>query len=705
MSRKHWKNRFPFEISWGNFHREVFGLLSLTAGCVTFLALLYVTRGTLSDWWANFLRQSFGWGAYLVPLGMVFGGLFLLRRNLDGPIQARWETLVGLEIIAVLSLVVMHFLAVPEAPIEMPPPGEGGGKAGWAISLLLLDSLGLTMTLMLLFLGMISGLILTFSIPPGKLWDCLKAMSASLAAFYSQIQALMQIPARPEEAFFHPSARVKDAPPRPIKLRINRPHQDAGATKVAKRENPLLPPLDLLDEISPKTFSEKEALRRARLIEETLESFGVPAKVVEINQGPVVTQFGVEPGYIERRGKEGEKKLVRVRVSKINALANDLALALAAAPIRIEAPVPGRPIVGIEVPNAEPALVSLREVLDSAPFQRMKSKLKIALGRDVAGQPVVADLATMPHLLIAGATGSGKSVCINSIVCCLLYNNSPQELRLLMIDPKMVELTAYNSIPHLLAPVVIEVEQVVGALTWITREMDGRYRLFSAAKVRNIEEYNRKNKKELLPYIIIVIDELADLMMAAPEDVEWGICRIAQMARATGIHLIIATQRPSVDVVTGLIKANFSARISFAVTSQVDSRVILDTNGAETLLGRGDMLYMPPDSSKLIRLQGCFVSDAEIARLVNFWRKEKGEEVPSLAKERYPWLGLMHGEEKDELLEEAIALVRRHGRASASFLQRRLRIGYPRAARLIDLMEEEGIITPASDGEHFRGRD
>jgi S-DNA-T family DNA segregation ATPase FtsK/SpoIIIE len=398
----------------------------------------------------------------------------------------------------------------------------------------------------------------------------------------------------------------------------------------------------------------------------------------------------------------------RVRVSRIVSLSNDLALALAAAPIRIEAPIPGRPYVGLEVPNSTTNLVTLRSLMESERFQRARGPLKLALGQDVSGRPVVSDLTTMPHLLIAGATGSGKSVCINALVACLISVHTPQTLRLLMIDPKMVELVNYNGIPHLLAPVVTELEKVISVLSWATREMDRRYKLFAKEGTRNIVGFNEKmvrEGKEILPYIIIIIDELADLMMMAPDEVERTITRIAQMARATGMHLIIATQRPSVDVVTGLIKANFPARIAFAVTSQIDSRVILDTPGAERLLGKGDMLYMAADSAKLQRLQGVFVSDQELVRLTRFWKgsltnPERGEPRvvrPATDLTQQPlweeYKTLEKEESQDELLEKAIELVREQGKASVSLLQRRLRIGYARAARLIDEMEEQGIIS------------
>jgi S-DNA-T family DNA segregation ATPase FtsK/SpoIIIE len=477
-----------------------------------------------------------------------------------------------------------------------------------------------------------------------------------------------------------------------------------------------LPRVDgVLDDLTEQEISQAEIQHQVQTIEKTLDSFGVPARVVEVNQGPVITQFGVEPGFTTGRGG----KQTKVKVSRIAALADDLALALAASPIRIEAPVPGRSIVGIEVPNKEVALVSLRGVMESQPFLRLqkKSPLPIALGENVSGEPIVANLVAMPHLLIAGATGSGKSVCINAVISCFLCTNTPETLQMIMIDPKRVELTGYNGIPHLLAPVVVDLERVVGTLQWVTREMEQRYRRFAKVGARNIEDHNRRivpGEQDRMPYIVVFIDELADLMMIAPDEVEKAICRIAQMARATGIHLVIATQRPSVDVVTGLIKANFPARVSFMVTSSVDSRVIIDTVGAERLLGSGDMLFMSPDASQPMRLQGCFVSDPELDRLINYWKGEYAERrgelpqggdfvqtaLPTLQEMQDPVEELPgHG---DDMTKLAIELVRQEGKASTTLLQRRLRIGYARASRIIDALEEQGIVGPDQGGS--RGR-
>jgi S-DNA-T family DNA segregation ATPase FtsK/SpoIIIE len=473
-----------------------------------------------------------------------------------------------------------------------------------------------------------------------------------------------------------------------------------------------LPPIDDILEAGGEITHDDEIDRhRARVIEETLASFGAPAKVVEINRGPSITQFGVEPDYVETRGSRK-----RVRVGKIASLADDLALALAARRIRIQAPVPRKGYVGIEVPNEEIALVALRDVIESTAFQRLKSPLSFALGQDVAGNTVAADLSAMPHLLIAGATGSGKSVCVNSLICCLLLNNTPENLRLIMVDPKRVELTGYNGIPHLLAPVVVELERVVGALQWVAREMDQRYHKLAQVGARNIKDYNAHliaQGQKPLPLLVVIIDELADLMMLAPDETERTITRLAQLARATGIHLVISTQRPSVDVVTGLIKANFPARIAFAVASGVDSRVILDQPGAERLLGSGDMLFQAPDAAAPVRLQGTWVSEPEIQRLVYYWRSLAGITDPAPVaysgavdaippgiplKQMEMWEEMAPQEDKDPLYDEAIDLVRRQGRASISLLQRRLRIGYTRAARLIESMQAKGIVGPSQSG-------
>ena len=431
-------------------------------------------------------------------------------------------------------------------------------------------------------------------------------------------------------------------------------------------------------------------------------------RVIDFRTGPTVTRFAVEPGYIEHVSPEGEIRRQKVRVSQISALASDLALALSAPTLRIEAPVPGRAYIGIEVPNSRPTLVRIRSVMESEAFQSISSPLTVALGRNVAGASVAANLLTMPHLLIAGTTGSGKSVCVTALAVSLAFENTPEDLRLIMIDPKMVELLRFNGLPHLISKVETELERITGVLRWCMMEMDRRYRLLEEAKARDIDAYNRKIRRkrhaEHLPRIVLIIDELADLMMMAPDQTERTLVRLAQMARATGIHLVLATQRPSTDILTGLIKANFPARISFAVASSVDSRVILDTTGAETLLGRGDMLFLSPEASAPIRLQGVFVRDREIERLIDYWRKEVSDGIDTQMQP--PWDELIARqavmEDRDEIIEQAIELVRRRGEASTSLLQRGLRIGYPRAARLMDELEELGVVGRAQKGGRTR---
>ena len=671
----------------GSAKQELAGLALLVVAVVALLSLLAVTSGTVSDGLADLLRLVFGWGA--LPAGVCIGGIgiWLMLRRLFLPTSVRWEIVIALEVIFLAGLSLTHLLGADGDSLALAQRGEGGGLLGWSIGSSLSELVGRTAAGLLLLSAVLGALGLLLYALAGRIRH--PEMAADLP---DQTAVLVE-----------PHAFADAGHPRPTRQRLPpEPGPEPRRTQRAEAARPVrrgrhLPPLDLLTPDTHGGGGGADARFQAQIIEETLHAFGVPARVREINVGPAVTQFGVEPGYVERPGPDGSPVRQRVRVSKITALINDLSLALAAAPIRIEAPVPGRPVVGIEVPNSKVSLVSLRGVLESDAYRKARGSLPVALGRDVSGAAVVADLASMPHLLIAGATGSGKSVCINAILTSLLCDHTPDDLRLLLVDPKMVELVQYAGVPHLLAPVIVDLDQVVGALQWITRMMDQRYQLFSRSGARNIVDYNKKAARQrgedLLPYVVVVIDELADLMMMAPDEVERAITRIAQMARATGIHMVIATQRPSVEVVTGLIKANFPARIAFMVTSQIDSRVILDSPGAERLLGRGDALLMLPDSAKLQRLQGCFVSDAEIARIVDFWKEncDAGEEPESL-----PWADLVAESEHDALLDDAIEVVMKTGRASTTLLQRRLGIGYPRAARLMDQLEEEGIIGPAT---------
>ncbi len=452
------------------------------------------------------------------------------------------------------------------------------------------------------------------------------------------------------------------------------------------------PSLSLLASTLGQKADRGDMKNHAHVIEKTLESFGVSARVVEVNLGPAVTQYALEI-------------TMGTKLSKITALTNDLALALAAptGQIRIEAPIPGRSLVGIEIPNRSLEYVTLKQMLTSENLKRSKDKLMVALGLDVSGNPITANIAKMPHVLIAGTTGSGKSVLINTWISSLLFRTNPSEVRLILIDPKRVELIGYNGIPHLLTPVIVEPDKILSALKWATVEMDKRYKLFSEVGVRNIDGYNEMAGFQSLPYIVIFIDELADLMAFAAVEVEDTICRLAQMARATGIHLVVATQRPSVDVITGLIKANIPSRIAFNVSSMIDSRVIIDLPGAEKLLGRGDMLYIPPDQAKPTRIQGTFISEQEVQKLVSFLKSKNipvqyTSEVTSMSQtwKKSPGGGMQQtsNDGKDDHFEEALRVVCQYDRASASLLQRRLSIGYARAARILDQLEEEGIVGP-----------
>lgn len=516
----------------------------------------------------------------------------------------------------------------------------------------------------------------------------------------------------PPQADNQPTNLPKWLPPAILGKKSKGQVTEAGPVPVVAEDGPpvitasgwQLPSMNLLELTPEVEIRPVDNERRARLIEESLASYGVDAKVMQINAGPTVTQFGVEPGWdrkyrdVKVKDKNGkvqthqeETSRTRVKVDRIASLSNDLALALSAQSLRIEAPVPGKPLVGIEVPNTTAGIVALRAVLESPAFQRLKakSKLAIGLGKGAGGEAVVADLAKMPHLLVAGATGSGKTIFLHSVVCSLLMDNTPDDMRLIMIDPKRVEMVVYRTLPHQATPVVVESEKAVETLRWLNKEMDNRYRRFATVGARHIEDYNKSHRPNF-PYIVLVIDELADLMMTSFEDVEQSLCRLAQLSRATGIHLVVATQRPSVDVVTGLIKANFPTRLSFAVTSLVDSRTILDTVGAEKLLGRGDMLYLPTDAAKPKRLQGCFVSDPEMERLVSHWARQKPAKMPFLTVPGADSTGGPVPEPADPLLEAARRLAEEHKQqVSASFLARRLQIGYNRAMQLMEQLEKE----------------
>ena len=705
----------------------VLGLLLLALALITFLTLLSQNRGLLTSAWVDLLRRAFGWGVYVAPAGVALLGTWIITLGTDHPLSLPLTRALGALVLFVSGLSLSHHLL--KEPAQAVALGRGGGYLGHGVSSALSNAFGRPGATVILVATIGVGLTLALDVSLASVVLSFLGATRRFGIWMGTMSPALS------RRISHLRSRL--AQRRPSRRRMPLTRRVAGqgladeasreAATVGTRASPsaamahpsrhwVLPQIeDIFEDSDPAEMSPDDVRERARIIESTLRSLGAPATVVEVNPGPAVTQFGLKPGYVERRDRRGEIKRVKIKVNRISSLANDLALALAASPIRIEAPVPGKGIVGIEVPNSETAIVGLRGVMESGEYHALSASLAIALGRDVGGSAIVDDLARLPHLLVAGATGSGKSVCINALIACLLCRNTPDDLRLLMIDPKRVELSAYNGIPHLIAPVVFEAARVVTVLKWLMQEMDRRYRVLARIGARNIQAYNElasaKNEPGM-PFIVVFIDELADLMIVSPEDTERSICRVAQLARATGIHLVMATQRPSVDVVTGLIKANFPTRLSFAVSSQVDSRVVLDVPGAEALLGRGDALYMCPDSPKPLRIQGCYVSDEELLRLVSFWKKEHAERdgllstygaelgigAPLVQAHLWPDMARRDADaaDQDPLLDEATSLVVAEQRASASLLQRKLRIGYTRAARLIDILEARGIVGPAT---------
>lgn len=565
--------------------------------------------------------------------------------------------------------------------------GEGAGLVGALLSFCLMAFLGRVGLYVCLPLGVLLFAFFYFKI---NLEELVAWLKEEAAIFLNKMPKKARPEEKKREVKEKAEEKSKPAVPQEEKpLIFSRPPevkiaelQEKTVVQTKLKENYQLPGIDLLapKPTESKGMSQREIKENARLLESTLASFGVNAKVVEVQQGPTITRYELQPP-------------AGVKVSKIINLTDDIALALAASGVRIEAPVPGKSVVGIEVPNRQTTMVSLREILTADKFQKAEGQLVVGLGKDIAGNPVITDLTKMPHLLVAGTTGSGKSVCINTIITSILYKASPDEVKFLMIDPKMVELVSYNGIPHLIAPVVTEAKKAAGALKWAVKEMDRRYQIFSEHGVRNISGFNRGEIP--LPYIVIIIDELADLMLVAAKEVEDSICRLTQLARAAGIHLVIATQRPSVDVITGVIKSNISSRIAFAVSSQVDSRTILDMAGAEKLLGKGDMLFSPIGSLHPVRVQGAFISDKEVENIVNFLAEQgiSSNEEEITITETDSTVKIAE-EETDELFYEAIRVVLESKQASASMLQRRLRIGYARAGRLMDILEAKGIIGP-----------
>jgi S-DNA-T family DNA segregation ATPase FtsK/SpoIIIE len=688
---------------------ELVGMVLFLLAIITLLALMGLTQAGWLNTWKSFLWEAFGWGNYPLILLAAGAGIHLTLQRVERPYHIRPHQIIGFELILLAALPLSHQLT--GATLAQAHLGQGGGLVGWALSAPLLDFLGPLIT------GLLYGGLLLWgvSLLIGLRWeDVLQALalvSSRLGQFAQKIapdeEVIVTYGSTNVAATAVPAPQIAlgDDDPDDDELLIIDDSAPNGRTTV-RRRNSQLPAFELLEEGGSISLSPEEIDNKKEIIEQTLADFGLPATVTEIRRGPTVTQFGVEPGYVERPGPDGQPKLQKVRVSQIASLQRDLAMALAVQRLRIEAPVPGRSVVGIEVPNDDISLVRMRSVIESDSYYKLKSPLAVALGRNVSGAPIAIDLAKLPHLLIAGTTGSGKSIAINAMISCLVFNNTPDKLQLIMIDPKKVELIRFNGLPHLIGKVETEADRAVGVLRWLTAEMDRRYEMFAQVGARNLNGYNRKiaRKKDVkqLPYLGVFIDELSDLILTYPGDVERTLCRLAQMARATGIHLVVATQRPSTDVITGLIKANFPARLSFSVASGIDSRVILDSVGAEHLLGKGDMLFLSPEAGEPARIQGVWLSDPEIESIVKHWH----DAMPDFQPSDPPWENLIaryaHLDKTDTLLEAAIELVKKNDTVSTSLLQRRLRLGYPRAARIMQHLYEMGLVEDPQEGGKTR---
>ena len=741
---------------------ELGALLLIVAGVISLTALFNSTsEAVLAVTLSNALRQFFGLGSYLVALGVLGTGVALLLPKFGIQPRFGWLRLAALEIAFASFTALLHIAADDPEPRVLAAEGGGGGYLGWAISEMGLV-VGRVPAIVIFSALLVVGAVVATGLRARHLLAAVSWLRETTRAALSRLDSGQN---DPPSGGVRPPHVTPMAPPdlangaripygRPsIVPRENgegengaAPYANGGANsalnstqfpangrdgsstpepveryftvddfkdkkKIAPRDA-ALPPLELLTDIELNKPTEEEVNTNARIIKNTLLDFDVEVEVIDVKVGPTVTQYAVSP-YTESVNHDGETILNRVRVSQIANLNGDLALALSAKRLRIQAPVPGHSYVGVEVPNRQPSTVALRPVLESEAFYHRRDRpLALPLGRDVSGEPFVADLASMPHLLIAGTTGSGKSIMLAAMTTSFVLNNPPDRLKLALLDPKMVELSRFNGLPHLLGPVETELDRIIEVLRWATREMDRRYKLLEQEAARNIETYNRalqRRQGEQLPYIVIIIDEIGDLMMQRPDETERALTRLAQMARAVGMHLMVATQRPSVDVITGLIKANFPARVSFAVASSVDSRVVLDHSGAESLMGRGDMLFLGPDAAGPRRLQGCFVSDEEVNAVVDYWARwhedriaEGSVEAPRMA----PWeRGLTRREvlaETDPMLEQAIEVVIAEREASASLLQRRLGLGYPRAARIMDLLHQLGIVGEATSGGRTR---
>lgn len=660
--------------------REILAIVLVGLGIFTLLAILGLAGG-LGQIFYSGLRLGFGWTSFVFPLLLVAAGVGLF---FPARYKFKWANAIGLILFVVSLSSLLHVFADSDTAMELAASGGGGGYLGYFISRFLIGLIDFWASFLVISVAFAVSLLFAFGLP---LRDIYLKTKFSLPALPSlpDIKINDNLP-KGKAGKANAGEEEEETANAPVKPVVNgvRPKDTDFVPRFVPSSDWTPPPLDLLSDQTTKVDSGNIA-NNVSTIRGTLEDFGIPVEMHEVNVGPTVTQYTLKPA-------------AGIKLSRISNLSNDLALALAAHPIRIEAPIPGRSLVGVEVPNKKTAIVRLREVLESENFHNLRSPLRLPLGRDVAGEPLSADLLRMPHLLIAGATGAGKSVFLNDILVSLLYQNSPTDLRLILVDPKRVEFTNYNDIPHLLSPVIVDPHKTINALKWLVSEMERRYRVMAEMKVREIASFNKQAGEESrLPYVVLVIDELADLMAVSAREVEAYICRLAQMSRAVGIHLILATQRPSVDVITGLIKANFPSRIAFAVTSGTDSRTILDTVGADKLLGNGDMLFMPSDAAKPKRIQAAYVSDKEIKGVTDALKSlDTPQYVPEVLQDAKHGSGAFGGDdsESDPLTNEAIELVVKTGKASASYLQRRFRVGYARAARLLDILEERGVIGP-----------
>ena len=703
-----------------SFWWDLAGVFLLALGFVLLLGGLGFTHGILLDAILHQLAIWFGIGCLIIPIALLLGAWLLLSRERQTELDFHlWRViLVELGVLSVLG----SLSAFARENILIVEAGESlGGSIGWGLAHPLVSLIGWVPAGILLAVLSLILFLYGFNIfARVETWARKRASVQPLVTSVPEgdLPTVIEPVAAESSAEVKPAVRTEPKPKTQASLPREYKQQRLELVDTPSAGKPLerskdLPPLSLLEDEKPIIANQATINTNAAIIEKTLQDFGIPAKVVGYRVGPSVTQYAVEPGYIEKGANEEERQ--KVRIAQISSLSKDLALALKAERLRIEAPVPGKSYVGIEIPNAVHTIVRLRPILESENFTRINSPLAIPLGRDVSGQPLVSDLTTMPHLLIAGATNSGKSICIAAITTCLVMNNTPEDLRLVMIDPKMVELTRFNGLPHLLGPVETDVERIKKVLQWAVGEMEARYKQLETAHARNLDSYNTKMQhasQPKLPRLVILVDELADLMLSSPEETERALVRLAQKARAVGIHLIIATQRPSIDVVTGVIKANFPTRIAFTVASSVDSRVILDTGGAETLLGKGDMLFLHPEVGVPQRSQGVLVSDQELKRVISWWQAHTPQDEPQkvqaamhkidVAREDSPWEEIIQQQSESDgdevLIDQAIKLLRRTQRASASYFQRQLHISYPRAAWLIDALEERGIIGPAQGG-------